>query len=86
MNTTDQTYTLHLTLGGKIYTGQGKDLVEALGNLERPQKIMLKSILTVTHGNTKKQLSLTPVRAKRLFLYSHGMREVNAKILQMAMK
>ncbi len=72
-------WTLSLQLGNELYESFGETMFEALTNLSRPQKMLTKSVLTVTHGDNSKTLSLSSLQLKRLF-FPIG-RVWNAKML-----
>lgn len=79
-------YTLTLTMGDKVYKSSGISPTEALGNLEKPAKIMSKGTLKITSGELYKELLMQPVRIKRLFYHSRGVQDVIAKQLFTVMK
>ena len=75
-------YKLSLNVGGETYSSEGSTMLEALNSLKRPDKLMSKSILTVSTGKDSKTLLLQPARAKRFFYNSAGVQEVLAKQLE----
>ncbi len=60
-------YTFSLKLGGETYEGTGATPLEALQAVPRPPKFTTKGILTISHGELKKQLLFMPARLKRMF-------------------
>ena len=59
--------TIALTLDGRTYSGQGETIEEALRNLERPAKLMVKAVITVTDGERSTTRTLTPHQLKMFF-------------------
>lgn len=80
------TYSLTLVMGGKTYKGTGETGADALNNLTKPDKIMAKGILTASSGKLSKDISMTPLRIKQLFLTSRSLRAIRAKTVFAAMK
>lgn len=74
-------YKLSLQIGKETFASDGVTMLEALQGLQKPEKLMAKSILTISVGKDKRDLYLTPARAKRLFYNSRGVAEVIAKQL-----
>lgn len=75
-------YKLKLKIGDKVYTSTGTSMLEALQGLKKPEKLMMKSTLTISTPKDSHELLLQPVRAKRLFYNSRGVAEVIAKQLE----
>lgn len=75
-------YKLSLKLGKETFSSEGTTMSEALGKLQKPSKLMGKSVLTITVDGSSRELLLQPVRAKRLFYNSAGVQEVLAKQLE----
>lgn len=72
MNTTTKKkrpkpYRISLTLNGTTLTGEGTTALEALQQIKRPVKIVTKGKLTITNGETEREVMLMPVNLKRLF-------------------
>lgn len=76
-------YSLHLQIGEHVYESKGATVLEALVNLKKPDKIMNKGVLTLTHGNLRSQQLFFPSRLKRLF-YSPTFQVIQAKLLVQA--
>jgi hypothetical protein len=76
-----QVYKLTLVLGDKTYESTGSTVFEALRDLEKPEKIMHKGILTLEHDGKRTQQLLFPARLKRLF-YSPTFQQIQAKQLE----
>lgn len=74
-------YTITVKLGDKTYKGQGSTALAALSNIPKPTKIMNKGIITVEHGNLRRELMFMPVRLKRLFYSSPNFQAIHAKQL-----
>ena len=64
---TDDDFHLILDIGNQRSVGKGKTVLEALLSLPKPNKIMLKGVLTVKQGEKVKEVFLQPLRIKRLF-------------------
>lgn len=79
-------FSLTLVMGGRTYSGVGATEADALSNLERPNKIMAKGVLTVSSGDSKKVIAMTPLRIKQLFLTSRSLRAIRAKTVFAATK
>ncbi len=75
-------YKLTLKIGDKTYSSVGETMLEALHGLKKPEKLMMKSTLTISTPKDSRELLLQPVRAKRLFYNSRGVSEVIAKQLE----
>lgn len=60
-------FVITLKIGQEIYRGSGVTAMEALENLPKPQKILLKGIVTVEKGEKKREQIMYPVRLRRLF-------------------
>ncbi len=74
-------YTLELIIGNTVTTSTAPTALEALKNLERPQKIITKGLLVVHHNGKTKELFMMPVQMKRMF---YPLAQVtNAKMLAM---
>jgi hypothetical protein len=78
-------FTVSLKLGDKTFKGTGKTALAALIAVPKPGKIVSKGILTITHGDTKRELLLWPLRINRLF-YSPIYQAIHAKYLAMGLK
>lgn len=62
----DVSFKITLKLGGKVLTGEGKTMFEALNKLPVPNKIVSKGVLSV--GKDKPyEMVLMPSQLKRLF-------------------
>lgn len=64
---TDPGFVLELSIGGELFKSSAPTVLEALENLERPQKIITKGTITVRHGSRKKELFFMPMAMKRIF-------------------
>lgn len=64
---TDPGFILELSIGGELFKSSAPTVLEALENLERPQKIITKGTITVRHGSRKKELFFMPMAMKRIF-------------------
>lgn len=73
-------YKIHLQLGTDVYESEGVSMLDALRNLKKPDKIMAKAILTVTHDGKRAQQMFFPQRLKRLFF--PAFQHIHAKILE----
>ena len=60
-------YFLQLELDGRIYFGDGLSMLEALLNLEKPDKIVSKGILKIQVGEKKRERLMVIPQMKRLF-------------------
>lgn len=78
-------FTVTLTIAGQTWTGQGVDLVEALTNLPKPEKMMLRGDVTITDGTRSNTLSFYPKDLKRLFVNKNHL-NVRVKSLMMGLK
>lgn len=74
-------YKLTIQLGNDIHVGEGDSVLEALQQIPKPGKIMLKGLVTIEHDGTKGQQLFWPARMKRLF-YNPTYQVVQAKMLQ----
>lgn len=72
-------YTAKLRCLGKDYTSIGENLKEAIAGISYTGKIGGLVVLTVTHGDTKRERVLNSVIANRLFTRSTVMRELAIK-------
>lgn len=59
-------YVISLTVAGKTYHGEGDSALDALSNLETPNKITTKGVL-ILNGNTTYEQVLPILRVRRLF-------------------
>lgn len=78
-------YSISIRLGDKTLTGTGATALEALQAIKKPDKIVTKAIVTVSHGTLKKEILMWPVRAKRLF-YNRLFQEIQCKQLVLGLK
>lgn len=78
-------FSISLQLGDRKYEGSGATAHEALMAVPKPDKMMGKGVLTITHGTLKKQMMFFPQRLKRLF-YSKNFQAIQAKQLALLMK
>ena len=67
LSTKERPFTLSLKLGNEVYESSGATMLEALTNLPKPPKILLKGIFTVKKGENVRTTILFPVKLKRLF-------------------
>lgn len=74
-------FEVRLQIGNEVYESSGATMIEALNGLNMPNKFFLKGILDIRHGDKHKNMLLTPMRAKRLFMNSPSMKAVVAKQL-----
>ena len=77
-------FIITLEMEGKVFVGEGATALEALRAVKAPQKITVKGVITVTHGDKKSRRLLTPIRLKRFF-YPNAQR-VLVKQLVVGMK
>jgi hypothetical protein len=63
-------YVFSFNIGGIIFKGEGTTPLEALRAVPRPEKIMAKGVLTITHGEEKKEMLFMVPRLKRLFYFN----------------
>ena len=78
-------YSISLKLGSDEYTSKGETAQEALVALKRPNKLMMKGVLTITDGVKKREVLMYPQRLKRLF-YNKTFQGIQAKVLTAGMK
>lgn len=64
---TDSLFHITLKMGEDVYESAGKDALEALRNMKRPQKICVKGVLTLRFEDKTTEYPLPPIRIKRLF-------------------
>lgn len=79
-------FSIKLVLGDKTYTSKGTTAFDALSALQKPEKIMAKGVLTLTHGTISKTILMYPPRLKRLFYGSDLFKEIQAKSLRLGLK
>src|SRR3990167_4279254 len=60
-------FKFHFVLCGEVFEGKGNTALEALRNLPSPQKITTKGVLTISHGERTKVLTLLIPKVKRIF-------------------
>ena len=60
-------YFLELHVGGRIYFGNGLSMLEALNNLEQPQKIVSKGLLKIRVDSKERERPMQIFQMKRLF-------------------
>ena len=60
-------YSISFKLGDKEYKGKGETMLDALLTLPMPEKIMGKTIVTISDGVLSYGIDYQPVRTKRLF-------------------
>ena len=77
-------FIVSLEMGGKIFVGKGTTALEALRAVKAPEKITVRGVITVTHGDKKTQRLLAPVRLKRFFYPNN--QKILVKQLTMGMK
>ena len=65
-----QPFEISIKMGDTILYGKGTTALEALQSIERPTKIIQKSIFTISHGNKRKEILFTPVKMRRIFFPS----------------
>ena len=61
------TFTITVNTGDKVITGSGESLYEALKALTPPEKIVKKTIVTLSSGDKTKEILFTVPKAKRIF-------------------
>ncbi len=59
-------YSITFAIGDAKYMGEGQTVLEALTNLKAPEKILNKVLLTLIHGDFRKEIPLAPFRARRM--------------------
>jgi hypothetical protein len=72
-------YTASIKILAKVYTSVGDSVKDAIGNLKPTGKCAGTSVLSITHGELKKDRVLSSVQTYRLFSRSPLMREVQTK-------
>ena len=60
-------YFLELEVGGRLYFGDGLSMLEALMNIEQPDKIVSKGILRIQVGPKRRERPMQILQMKRLF-------------------
>ncbi len=78
-------YTITMRLDTQLLSGSGPTALDALMAIEKPFKIMSKGIVTVTKGNMRRQILMTPPQLKRLF-YNKYYQAIQAKWLGQGLK
>ena len=73
-----QIYTATASIMCKNYTAKGKTILEAIRNVA-VENIKGKCILTIEHGDAKKERILQPNMSFRLFSSSRLMKEIASK-------
>lgn len=66
MKKTNNEYKLSLTVGGETYTGAGATPLEALQSFNEPAKVTKQGVVTYSHGELSKTLTVTPFQIKSL--------------------
>ena len=77
---------LTLQLGSETYQGEGPTVLAALRNMKVPDKIMLRGLVTVEQNETKKTLTYTPLRLRRLLFPSPTFQAIQVKNLVNGLK
>lgn len=60
-------FSFSLKIGSQVLEGKGHTPLEALRAIERPIKIITKGVLTISHGDKKKEMLFNVPRLKRVF-------------------
>ncbi len=71
-------YDISIKIFGRVYTSTGETLIEALDNL-KPGKVGGVCVMTVTHGDKKREKILNAGQLFRLFTGSRIMHEMAMK-------
>src|SRR4051812_1822957 len=79
-------FSITLQLGNNTVSGTGPTALEALQALPKPDKIMAKGIVTITHAGKRKVQSCLPGQLKRLFYSSKQFQAIHAKQLSQGLK
>lgn len=75
----EKPYTAEIKMFGKIFSSQGYDVKEAISNLGPVGKIMGTGVISVFHGEEKKDKILTTTQLFRLFNGGRIMKEIALK-------
>lgn len=59
-------FSISITIGKDVYTGSGETALEALRNMNRPQKIMQKGVVILESEGKKAEILYMPIRLKRM--------------------
>lgn len=72
-------YKLSIKILGRTYESNGKTMIEALNKLDIKNVKGVRGIITVEHGQIKKDRILMPLQANRLFNSYGLMKEIAIK-------